>query len=286
MEAIKRRPVYKDYVLIILGTFLLAVSITSVFEPIGLVTGGVTGLGIIVQHITGGIMPLSLFNILANIPLLLAALKMKGAKFLSKTVAATVLLSIFLSVLPVVPNLPQDKLLLTIFGGVMAGTGTGLVFVALATTGGTDLLALLLFQRYPHISVSNIMGMVDGVIVLIGALVFGLANAMYALIAIFIISQLSDRIMEGMKFAKLAFIISNDANLIGKTVMDNMERGVTRIGVEGLYTNEEKSMLMCVVAKKEIVGLKEIVRGIDPGAFLIVSDVREAVGEGFLEYHK
>lgn len=286
MEIIKQRPAYKDYLLIIVGTFLLAVSITSVFEPIGLVIGGITGLGIVIQHITGGIMPLSLFNLLANIPLLVVALKMKGVKFLSKTIVATVLLSIFLSIIPIVPNLPEDKLLLTIFGGVMAGAGTGLVFVAMATTGGTDLLAILLFQKYPHISVSNLMGIVDGVIVLLGAVVFGLANAMYSLIAIVVVSQLSDRIMEGMKVAKLAFIISSDSNHIGRVVMDNMERGVTRIGVEGLYTNQEKSMLMCVVAKKEIVALKEIVNGIDPSAFLVVSDVREAVGEGFIEYRK
>jgi len=286
MEAIKHRPAYQDYLFIIVGTFLTSVSLTSVFEPMGLVIGGVTGLGIVVKEVTKDLISLSIFNLLANIPLLLVALKMKGSKFLGKTLAATVLLSIFLSFVPVVPNLPEDKLLLTIFGGIVAGVGIGCVFVAMATTGGTDLLAMLLFQKYPNVSVSNIMGIVDGIIVLLGALVFGLESAMYALIAILIVSQLSDLIMEGFKFAKLTFIISNDTDVIGKTIMNTMDRGVTSIGIKGLYTNKEKSMLMCVVAKKEIVDLKKIVSNIDPNAFLIVSDVREAVGEGFLEYRK
>lgn len=291
MEMIRNKPIYQDYLYIVIGTLLMAVAITSVFDPMNIVTGGFTGMGIIIKSVTKGMIPgmedgisLGLSNLVINIPLFLLAVKVKGKRFLGRTVFATLALSFFLWAIPVIPGLPKDTLLNCIFGGVISGIGTGLVFIAFATTGGTDLMAMIIQHRAKSHSVSMIMGILDGIIVIAGAVTFGLEKAMYALIVITIVSKVSDNMMEGMKFSKMAYIISDHGEAIAKEIMDKLERGVTHLSATGMYTGDPKSMMVCVVSKKEVVDLKEIVRSVDSNSFIIVSDVREALGEGFLQY--
>lgn len=278
----KRRPEYVDYLLIILGSFVIGFAVKNMYDPVSLVTGGVSGIAIIFKQVLD--IPLWVTNTVLNIPLFLAAVKIKGWNFIKRTLVATAALSVSLYVLPEMAFLTEDVFLASLFGGLITGVGTGLVFICHATTGGTDMLAALIQRKMKHYSIAQIMQVLDGLVVLAGASVFGIQYALYALIAIFAVAKISDNMIEGLKFSKQAFIISEKSQEIAECIMKEMERGVTALDAVGMYSGLGRQMLFCVVSKKEIVRLKEIVEEHDSGAFVIVNDVREVVGEGFIEY--
>lgn len=278
----KRRPEYVDYLLIILGSFVIGFAVKNMYDPVSLVTGGVSGIAIIFKQVLD--IPLWVTNTVLNIPLFLAAVKIKGWNFIKRTLVATVALSVSLYVLPEMAFLTEDVFLASLFGGLITGVGTGLVFICHATTGGTDMLAALIQRKMRHYSIAQIMQVLDGLVVLAGASVFGIQYALYALIAIYAVAKISDNMIEGLKFSKQAFIISEKSQEIAECIMKEMERGVTALDAVGMYSGLGRQMLFCVVSKKEIVRLKEIVEEHDSGAFVIVNDVREVVGEGFIEY--
>lgn len=278
----KTRPVFLDYLLIVLGSFIIGFAIKNMYDPVSLVTGGVSGIAIIFKRIWD--VPLWLTNTSLNIPLFIAAVKIKGWNFIKRTLVATVSLSVSLYVLPETAFLTEDIFLASLFGGLVTGVGTGLVFLCHATTGGTDMLAALLQKKMQHYSIAQIMQVLDALVVLAGATVFGIQYALYALIAIFAVAKISDGMIEGLKFSKQVFIISDNSREIADSIMSRMERGVTGLEAVGMYSRIEKQMLFCVVSKKEIVQLKEIVALHDPKAFIIVNDAREVFGEGFIEY--
>ncbi|MBC5658513.1 YitT family protein [Anaerosacchariphilus sp. NSJ-68] len=281
------RNTLKNYLFMVVGTALMAFSIASVFDPVSLITGGFSGLSIIVRQLTeplvpGGI-PLSVTNLALNIPFLLLTVKLKGFRYLLRTGFATVALSFWLSVLPVIPIAEGDLLLSALYGGLFMGAGIGLVFVAQSTTGGTDLIAALIQHFLPSYSISTLMWILDTLIVLLGAYLFGIQMTLYAIIAIYLTSHVADGLIEGLKFSKAAFIITGKPDELSATLMQELDRGVTGISAMGMYSREAKNMLLCVVARKQIVQLKELAKECDPGAFVIVTDVREVLGEGFIE---
>ena len=277
-----RRSVAGDYGLIVVGTFLIGFAIKSIYDPVSMVTGGVSGLSIIAKELWS--VPLWLTNTLLNIPLFAAGLYVMGWKFIKRTLFSTVMLSVSLYVLPEASYMGNDILLSALFGGIISGVGTGMVFLASCTTGGTDMLAALMQKRMKHYTLAQIMQVLDGIIVLAGATVFGIPTALYALIAIFCVSKVTDGLIEGLKFSKQAYIISDSYREIADAILERMGRGVTSLEARGMYSNEEKKMLFCVVSKKEIVKIREIVSEFDARAFVIVSDAREVFGEGFIEY--
>lgn len=287
MEIVRKKK-WIDWMLIVLGTGLMALAIKCIYDPIGLVTGGFTGLAIIVKQITanyinGGV-PLWLTNLVLNVPVFLISFRFKGIQFIGKTVFATFLLSGWLYILPEIDLVGNDYLLASVFGGAITGVGIGLIFMAKATTGGTDLVAALIQHKIKHYSIAQIMQILDAAIVLVGLYLFGVSPALYAMVSIFIIAKVSDGVMEGFKFSKAAFIITDRYELVSETIMEELNRGITGLDAQGMYSGEKKCMLYCVVSKKEIVTLKEIVLGIDRNAFVIVTDAREVLGEGFIEY--
>ncbi len=278
----KKQSVFIDYGLIIFGAFVMGFAIKNLYDPINLVTGGVTGIAIVVKSVAD--IPLWLTNTLCNIPLFLAAWKLKGWLFIKRTLVATASLSLSLLVIPDMPFLTDDLFLTSLFGGIVSGAGTGLIFLFQATTGGTDMLAALIQRKLKHYSIAQIMQVLDGMVVILGAMVFGIRYALYALIAIYATAQVSDGILEGLKFSKQAYVISDKYKEIASAVMSRMDRGVTALDGEGMYSGQQKKVLFCVVSKKEIVTLREIVAEFDRKAFVIVTDVREVFGEGFIEY--
>lgn len=280
----------RHYMIMLVGTILMAMSINLVFEPLNMVTGGVTGLAIVIKYYTGfiidGGIPIWLSNTVLNIPLFLAALKLLGLKKVKPTLFATVSLSAALYIVPTYNIIYEDYLLASVFGGVLCGAGLGLVLMASATTGGTDLLSTMINKFKPHYTVPQILTVIDGIIVLTGVVTFGLNKALYAIIAVFITAKVSDGILEGLKFAKVAYIISDSYDEIAQKVLTNLDRGVTGIYAKGMYSNNDKKMLYCVVSKKELAVLIELVNEVDSRAFVIISDVREVMGEGFREYRQ
>ena len=287
MRIMNSRPWYVDYLFIFMGTGIMALAIQCIFEPIGLVTGGFSGIAIIIRKMTAGIVeggvPLWLTNLTLNVPVFIAALIIKGRKFLGRTVIGTVLLSFWLYVIPQVDLTQGDYMLSAVFGGVITGIGIGFVLLAKATTGGTDMVSALVQKYVRHYSVVQILQVIDGMVVLAGLYVFGLKPALYAIVAIFITSKVSDALMEGMKYSKAAFIITDCYKEIADAIMTQLDRGLTGLDATGMYSGDKKTVLYCVVSKKEIVELKDIVSKIDPKAFVIVTDAREVFGEGFLE---
>ena len=279
----KKRTAAMDYLLLIAGAFIMGFAIKNIYDPLNLVTGGVSGLAIVIKSKVG--VPLWLTNTLLNIPLFLASYRIKGWRFIKRTLVSTVSLSLSLYVIPEMMIMPADDILLSaLFGGLISGVGSGMVFMTQATTGGTDMLAALLQKIMPHYSVPQIMQVLDAAIVLTGAAVFGIRPTLYALIAIYAVTRMSDGILEGLKFSKMVYIISDRYEEIAGTIMEEIDRGVTGLRAEGMYSGSDKMMLCCVVSRKEISQIKESVREYDPRAFVIVSDVREVLGEGFIEY--
>ncbi len=174
--------------------------------------------------------------------------------------------------------------LAVLIGGVMQGTGIGLVFLGRGTTGGTDLVASLIQRYVKHISIARIMQVIDGMIVVIGAFVFGPTKAMYAIVAIYIVGKVTDGLQEGLNYAKAVYIITDHQEEVSRRILEDLDRGVTGVHAQGMYAGTERLMLFSVVGKKQIVQLKEAVAEVDPRAFMIVTDAREVLGEGFQEY--
>lgn len=288
MEKIIQKESFRDYLLITIGTIILACGINMFFEKQNLVTGGVTGLAIVIKYISSGMfdggIPLWFTNIVLNVPLYLIGIKIRGRGFGKKTLYAIIFLSFALFFTKYMPAPSTDILLSSLFGGVLSGVGLGFVFIAYGTTGGTDLAANIIQHFIKHISVGKLMMILDGIIIFAGAVIFGAINTMYALIAVYISGKVLDNMLEGVHFSKAVFIISDKAEIIADEIMRNLDRGVTGLNGKGMYTKMEKEILFCVVSKKEIFKLKEIVRNMDSKAFVIVSDAREVLGEGFIEY--
>ena len=262
-----------EYLMIIAGTGLMALAINSVFDASGMVTGGFSGVAIIVKAWTKGIVdggiPLWVTNFGLNIPLFLIGWRIRGFSFVSKAILGEVSLSAWLAFQPVWNLAGDDLLLAALYGGVIQGVGIGLVFLGGGTTGGTD--------------IAQIMQVIDAAIVIVGMYVFGMHKALYAIIAVYLVTKVSDGLIEGLKFSKAAYIITGKPDEISNMIINDLDRGVTGINVKGMYSGQDKLMLFCVVNKKEIVMLKEKVDEIDPAAFVIVTDAREVHGEGFIE---
>lgn len=274
----------RDYILILIGASIMGFAIKNIYDPIGLVTGGASGVAIILKKQFG--VPLWLTNTAINIPLFAAAAKLKGWSFIKRTLLATVTLSVSLYVIPEMPFLVDDLFLTALFGGLITGAGAGIVFACQATTGGTDMLAAIIRRWLPHYTLVQILQVLDAAIVLIGAGIFGVTYALYALIAIYAVYKVSDGIIEGMKYSKVAYIISDKSEEIAAAILKELERGVTALDARGMYSGNRKNVLFCVVSRKEIAQLKELVVGHDAQAFVIVSDAREVLGEGFIEYRQ
>lgn len=293
MYSSKNRNIIKDYLTIIVGTTILAISLNLFFDRMHMVTGGVTGIAIIIKDLTAtatseGI-PLSVTNLVINIPLFLVALAVKGRSFGMKTLFSTFYLSIALWYTKFLPHLPPEitsnLLLGSIYGAILGGVGLGLVFMAFATTGGTDLAATIIQHKFRHYTIAQLMFVLDALIIVGGFFSFGIEKAMYAVISVYIMAKIIDNILEGVHFSKAAFIISDHNQQIADQLLVQLDRGVTGLEGKGMFTNTEKQVLFCCVSKKQIVQLKQIVSSIDEKAFVIVADVREVLGEGFKEYN-
>lgn len=270
---------------IILGTLLMAMAVNFVYEPMNMVTGGISGVSILIKEITkeylNGGFPVGLSNLLINIPIFIWGYFTKGKKFLGFTFFANLCFSFFLMILPIAPIEEKDYLLAAICGAVLTGAGLGLVFATGYSTGGTDLLSSILHEYMKNYSVATILFIIDAVIIVFGAVTFGISVAAYAIIAVFLSSKIMDGILSGLKVGKQVWIISDKYQNISDEIMIYLDRGVTCMQGKGMYSNDEKNVLLCVVGKREIVPIIKIVRTNDPSAFVIVQDAKEVMGEGF-----
>ena len=277
----------KDALLLIAGATLIAVGTKYVYDPAGLVTGGVSGLSIVLRELTekmtGQGVPLWLSSILFNIPIFLLAMKTDGLKSILRSGFVWLVLTIELYLLPAI-ELPFDNLLLVaIYGGVLFGIGTGMLINARATSGGTDMLGYSLHHFFRHVSMGRIIQIADGIVVLTGAVVFNLEHTLYAVISVYLMGKVTDYVLNTGRSAKMAMIISDQNEDVAKEILRQLDRGVTGLKGTGMYTGDEKIVLLCICSNRDIVQIKDIVRSFDERAFMVVSDAAEVLGEGFLQ---
>lgn len=277
--------IIKDYILVLIGTSLLALSTTMFLNQHNLVIGGVVGIAILVDGLSsanfGFHIPLWLTNIVLNIPLLIMGIRLIGKKFILRTIISTIFLSIALYFTEYIP-VPTDNLLLSsIYGGIFAGIGIGLVAYGGGSTGGTDLLSRIIRHYRSDITHGNILFVIDLIIVVLGFYTFGVEKGMYAIFAIYASTKIIDRIIEGFRIGRTLYIISNRCEEISEAILKEINRGTTYIKAKGGFNKKDRDMLMCVIRKRQILKVKRIISKIDKDAFVVVNDAVEVLGEGF-----
>lgn len=279
-----------DYIWIIAGTLLMALATNLFYSPANMIPGGFTGLAIILQHVTrpviAGGLPLWLGNLILNIPLLLVSIRIRGWRFVLKTLLATGVFSLWLFLIPEYALAADDLFLTAVIGGALMGAGLGFVFLGKATTGGTDTVAAILQRALPHVNTARIMPVLDGVIILLSIWIFGIRISLYAVVTVVLNGRIADAITTGFRNSSMAYIVSDRYEEISEAVTREIKRGATLLKGKGAYTGTDRPVLMVAVSKRQAPLLKEIVSEIDADAFMIVTDASEIRGEGFLQFTK
>jgi len=281
-----------NYSLIVIGAFILAAGFVFFITPNMIVPGGVYGISIVIHYLTKGVssfapegFPVGLVGLILNIPLTIIGIRVLGSKFGIKTVIGFVLTSTFMDTLTwwwgEAPLVKDDALLSSIFGGVLVGFGLGLMFKSKATSGGSDIVAMIL-AKYTRLPVGQLIIYVDSVIVLVGLLAFGdWRIPLYSWIVIFITGKVIDLVMQGVSHDKTLLIISDKYQEIRNNIINDLGRGGTFIAGKGMYNGAEKTIIFTVVNRRELAMLVEFIHKTDPRAFLTVMDANEILGEGF-----
>ena len=281
------RSLVLDVLLMIIGATLTAVSTKYIYDPAGLVTGGVSGLSIIARSVSARYLareiPLWLSSIIFNIPIFLYAMRVSGLRSILRTGFVWILMTVELYLLPEMSLIPDNLLLVAIYGSILMGVGSGLLLLAHATSGGSDMLGESLHHHIRSVSVGRLIQVIDGIIVAAGLLTFGIEHTLYALISVFIMGKVVDLVLNRGRSARMATIISDESEQIASEIMATLNRGVTGLNGCGMYTGKDKRVLICICSNKDLVTIKDIVRKHDPRAFLVVGNVTEALGEGFVE---
>jgi uncharacterized membrane-anchored protein YitT (DUF2179 family) len=274
---------FKDYSLILLGTFIMSAGFVFFISPYKLVPGGVYGIAIMIHHILG--LPIGIVGLAMDIPLTIIGIKVLGPRFGAKTIVGFVSTSLWISILEYLwgyePLVTNEPLLSTIYGGALVGIGLGMVFKSKATSGGTDIVAMIL-AKYTKLPVGQLLIIVDSLIVIGGLIAFDdWKIPLLSWLIIFMVGKIVDVIIEGTGYDKSVMIISEKHEQIKNKILNDMKRGGTYIKGKGMFKSDEKNIIMTVVNRREVVILKDFIRKIDPNAFVMVSDTNEIMGDGF-----
>jgi uncharacterized membrane-anchored protein YitT (DUF2179 family) len=282
---------FKAYALILIGAFIVASGFVFFVNPHRIVPGGVYGIGIVVNYLTEGLLswapdgfPIGLTGLILNIPLTILGIKLLGPRFGVKTVVGFILTSVFIDGLHFFLGydlMVDDALLSTIFGGVLIGFGLGLIFRSKATSGGTDIIAMIL-AKYTRLPVGQLIMYVDSAIVLLALVAFGdWKIPLYSWVVIFITGKVIDVTLEGIGYDKALIIISKQYELIRTKLIGDINRTGTLFKATGMYENKERQVIFTTVNRLEAHMLKDYISEIDPHAFIVIVDATEILGEGF-----
>ncbi len=265
-----------------LGSGVFSLSVNMFSAPNNIVQGGLTGVGTVINYLVPAL-PIGTAIFIMNIPLFILAWKYLKGRFLIRTVCATAVFTSLIDLGSVfITPYTGDKLLGCIFCGVLSGTGLALVFMTGATTGGTDIIAMLLRKKNPRLSIGRIILFIDFAIVLLSFAVYGeIESIMYAIIVIFLSSKVIDTVLYGSDHSKLVFIITEKGEDILSAIFREIGRGATVLPVKGGYTQKEKELILCAAKKMQIRNILRLISQNDPKAFTVVCDAGEVMGEGF-----
>lgn len=281
----KRQKLYKQiqkYAVIILGVAIYAVGFQIFMYPNSIVAGGVVGIAMIINRLTN--LPVGVLTIIMNVPLFIVAWRHFGLDFMIGSLVGMGLSSIAVDVLALTGIVAtNDPLLASIIGGVIKGFGLGLIYFVGATSGGVDIVAKFLRQRFAQINFGTLMLIMDMVIITAYAIILKkYDSAMYSMIGMFVVSKMIDLVLYGIDNSNICYIISeNSDNLIREILNGHMHRGVTLLEGEGAFSHRPKKVIMCVIKRTQIGDIRNLVRAVDPHAFFIVVDAKNVFGNGF-----
>ena len=271
-----------NYLIILVGGFIYAVGFQFFMYPNAIVSGGITGIAMILNTFTG--FPVGMMVIVLNIPLFVISWRHFGLDFMLGSLAGVAISSVFVDLLATTGIvLTNEPMLGAIIGGVIKGAGLGAIYYVGATTGGIDIVAKMMRQRYSQINFGTMILIMDSLIIIIYAAVLGnYESAMYSVIAMFVVSKVIDLVLYGFDTSSLCYIISeNSEDLIQSIISGPIQRGVTILEGEGAYSHRQKHVIMCVIKRTQIAQLRRLVKSIDENAFFIVADVKNVFGKGF-----
>ena len=282
METSKKRIkiFFTEIIETIVGAIIMAIATSLILLPNQLSTGGFAGIATIFYYFLNIPMGTTILSI--NIPLFIFATYKLGKGFVIRSFIGTVTFSFSIDILDKLQPLTQDRFLACIYGGIIIGLGTAIILKSNSSTGGSDLISMLVKKYNPNIRTSNVIIIVDTVIVALNILFFKEVEiGLYSAIAIYLMGKMIDIIFEGIYFTKLVIIISNKSEEISEEIGDRVGRGTTGLFGKGMYTNEHKTVLMCAASRGDVARVKQTAKKIDPKSFIIIANAREVVGLGF-----
>lgn len=269
-----------DLLFALAGSFLYAAAVRMFIDPNHISVGGLTGVGSVLNYLWR--LPIGLSVLVMNVPLFLLSWKRLGRKFFFKTLFATTAVSLLLDAVQFLPSFTENKLLAAVAGGVLAGTGLGIIFSRGMATGGTDLLAKLIKGWFRGASYGKVILFADAVILTVSAIVYrDLWSILYSAITVWLSSTVIDSILNGMEKAKSVSIITTKKDAVLEGILRDVNRGATVWNAEGGYTKNGRDVILVVVRNYELFNLKQTVRSADPDAFMIVGEASEVLGQGF-----
>ncbi len=287
---------FTSWALVLLGSLVLALGFVLFINPYNITPGGIYGIGIVLHHFFPDVQ-VGTFGLCMDIPLLLIAFRVFGAKFGAKTIVSALLtpllMNFFVAMFGSDPatmlgghiDLRNDLLLASLFGGLFVGTGLGIIFKNRATSGGTDIIAMLI-TRFLHQPLSRSMIITESLVVVAGLVVFGdWKLPLYSIIAIYVYVTVIDYIVEGGSNDKLLFIISEKPDRIREYIIGELDRGGTIIKTSGMYTMQQKEMLFVVVSRRQLALVQAYIRSVDPRVFMVVVNAHETLGDGFKSFN-
>ena len=269
-----------DTAVFIFGGTLYSISVNCFLSKNQILNGGFTGFATVINYLFGA--PIGTVIFLLNIPLFIISYKKLGLRFVASSFWATLIMSALIDIGDFLPVYKGDLLLASLFGGFLSGAGLGIVFINGATTGGTDIIAKLIGIKYPHITLGKTIFIIDLAIIILGGLVYrNIESSLYASVVIFVNSQTIDYIIFGMHRSSLIFIISEKGDEIRTLITNEIHRGVTILRGQGGYTNTQKDVLICACYDNQTGKFIKRIKAFDEKAFLIITNAKEILGEGF-----
>lgn len=276
----KSKKIITDLMFLTVGCILLSVSINVFLLPYKISAGGISTVGTVLLHLFG--IKMSLTNLFFNAVLFIFGYKKLGKYAVVQTASGIILLSIFLELTSHIPIYSQNELIAVLSGGIFMGAGVGMIVKIGASTGGSDFAGLILKKFFPHISLAKLILAIDCFIVVVAGIVFKSDTVtFYSVIALFVSSVVTDKIITFGDDAKMLQVFSAETEKISNCILNEYERGVTGVHCRGMYSNEERLMLLCVITPKELPVYMNMIKETDKNAFIIICDVHKAIGEGF-----
>lgn len=276
----KFKQILKEMLETILGALIMAAGVSLFLLPNQLSSGGIAGVATIFYYLLN--IPMGTVIIAINIPLFLFSMYKVGKMFFIKSIVGTVAMSIFIDLLDKIEPLTNDRFLACIYGGILLGLGTTLLLKAESSTGGSDLISYIAKKYKPTVRSGNIIVIIDIIIIALNVIFFKeIEIGLYSAIAIYIMGKIIDIFFEGINFTKLMIIVSNKSEEIAKQIDQKVARGSTGLYGKGMYTNENKLILICAAYRKDVARIKIIAKEIDSKSFIVITNSREVVGQGF-----